>query len=73
MEVAKRLDPSEGETMFFQSDGQILHPHAHGKNDPLPWHVDAFACRKRLGSIEIAKIHSDDWETGAEPNWYGFF
>lgn len=69
MEVAERLDPSEGEVIFFQSEGQILNPHPHGRNDALPWHVDAFACRRRFGQIEIAKIHSDDWERGAEPNW----
>ena len=70
LEIAERLDPRGGEVIFFQSEGQILHPHPHGRNDPLPYHTDAFACRRNYGSIEVAKIHSDDWETGAEPNWY---
>ena len=72
-EVAERLNPSEGEIIFFQSEGQILHPHPHSRNDPLPWHVDAYACRRRFGKIEVAKIHSDDWVTGTEPKWGAWF
>lgn len=57
--IAQRLDPNEGEVIFFQSDGQTLNPHFHsGGSGQL--HVDAWACRKQLGSIQIAKIHSDD-------------
>ncbi len=58
-QVAEKLDPSEGEVMFFQSDGQIINPHYHSGGIG-PMHVDAWACRKQFGSIQIAKIHSDD-------------
>lgn len=58
-QVAQQLDPGEGDVIFFQSDGQIMHPHYHSGGFG-PRHVDAWACRKKWGSLEIAKIHSDD-------------
>lgn len=57
--IAESLNPSEGEVMFFQSDGQIMNPHYHAGG--LGYlHVDAWACRRNFGSLQIAKIHSDD-------------
>lgn len=72
-QVARHLDPSEGEVIFFQSDGQILHPHAHNRSDLSPFHMDAYACTKEWGQIKVAKIHSDDYERGVEPDFSAFW
>jgi hypothetical protein len=57
--IAQDLDPREGEEITFQSDGQIINPHYHSGGTGM-LHVDAWACRKKAGIVEIAKIHSDD-------------
>lgn len=69
MEVAEKLNPSEGEVIFFQSEGQILNPHPHSRSDLGPWHTDAFAVRRRFGTLEVAKMHSDDYQRGADPDF----
>ena len=68
MQIAEQLNPSEGEVIFFLNDGMMI-PHPHSKNDLGPFHTDAFACTRQLGSIQVAKIHSDDLERGADPDW----
>jgi hypothetical protein len=69
MQIAERLDPSEGEVIFFTNDGMIFNPHSHSGLDLGPLHTDAYACRRQFGTIQVAKIHSDDFECGAEPDW----
>lgn len=70
IEAASRLGVPMGEMIFIQSDGQIRHPHLHGRSDFGPSHVDGWAVKNDFGTYRAAKIHSDDFERGVEPNWY---
>jgi hypothetical protein len=72
-EVAKRLDPSVGETIYFTSENDIIHPHVHGKLDLGPFHTDGYAVRRTWGGLELAKIHDDDYERDVEPRFRPIF
>lgn len=70
---ARTLGMSYGDVYFIQTEGSINNPHAHRKGD-LTWiHTDGWAVRNDGLNYSIAKIHSDDFERGAEPQWRTYY
>lgn len=76
---AETLGMQFGDVYFIQTEGQILnpHPHAYQRGDwELPGlHTDGYAVRREISGYAIAKIHSDDYERGATPDfrpYYGY-
>jgi len=70
IDAAKQVGVSIGEMIFVQSDGQIRSPHQHASSDFGAPHVDGWAVKNDYGTYKAAKIHSDDFERGVEPNFY---
>jgi hypothetical protein len=60
IEAARQIGVAPGDHIFLQSDGQITHPHQHGRNDNGPEHVDGWRVENNGGTYEAMKIHSDD-------------
>lgn len=72
---ARGLGMGTGDVYFIQTEGQIGNPHAHrrGSSD-LPFlHTDGWAVRNDGMTYSVAKIHSDDFERGAEPSWHTYY
>ena len=71
---ARTLGMMNGDIYFIQTEGQISHPHFHRGDPGLAWvHTDGYAVRNDGFNYSIAKIHSDDFERGAEPQWRTYY
>jgi hypothetical protein len=64
-----------GDIYLIQTEGAISNPHAHRKGDSSwMWlHTDGWAVRNDGYTYSIAKIHSDDFERGVEPQWHTYY
>ena len=63
-------DLMRGDVVFIQSNGQIEHPHLHSNETFLSTrHTDGWAVKQVNGDYYYAKIHSDDYITGANPTF----
>ncbi|MCU1580014.1 MAG: hypothetical protein JWP19_2218 [Rhodoglobus sp.] len=72
---ARTLGMGVGDVYFIQTEGQINNPHAHRRGDGslMFLHTDGWAVRNDGLNYSIAKIHSDDFERGATPNWNTYY
>ncbi|MFG3557136.1 hypothetical protein ACGGAQ_22390 [Micromonospora sp. NPDC047557] len=60
IEYAQQIGVAPGDHIFLQSEGQIMNPHPHSRNDTGPHHVDGWRVENIGGQYHASKIHSDD-------------
>lgn len=70
---ARTLGMSVGDVYFIQTEGTINNPHHHRKGDTGSLHTDGWAVRNDGSTYSIAEIHSDDFESGAVPQWRTYY
>lgn len=60
IQAAQQMGLSDGASISFQSDGQIMHPHRHAGQSSGPKHVDYWKVTNRSGTYVAERLHSDD-------------
>jgi hypothetical protein len=60
IQAAQQMGLNNGESISFQSDGQIMHPHHHAGQTSGPRHVDYWKVTNKNGTYVAERRHSDD-------------
>jgi len=59
IQAAQQMGLNNGESITFQGDGMIMHPHHHAGQTSGSTHVDAWEVTNNNGTYVANKVHSD--------------